>query len=107
MSDWYGLHLGPVQDMDLLPGGDLAMVGDRGSNLSGGQKSRVSLARCAKSLLRNAPLQFLFDSGRDNLHLWVFLEPCIRMQTSTCWMTHSVQWMLRWEGTSLTSKSRQ
>uniref|UniRef100_A0AAQ4RIZ8 ATP binding cassette subfamily C member 4 (PEL blood group) n=1 Tax=Gasterosteus aculeatus aculeatus TaxID=481459 RepID=A0AAQ4RIZ8_GASAC len=64
------------RDMDLLPGGDLAMVGDRGSNLSGGQKSRVSLARCAKSLLRNAPLQFLFDSGRDNLHLWVFLE-CI------------------------------
>uniref|UniRef100_G3NJD7 Multidrug resistance-associated protein 4 n=1 Tax=Gasterosteus aculeatus aculeatus TaxID=481459 RepID=G3NJD7_GASAC len=51
------------RDMDLLPGGDLAMVGDRGSNLSGGQKSRVSLARCAKSLLRNAPLQFLCICG--------------------------------------------
>lgn len=37
----------PVQDMDLLPGGDLAMVGDRGANLSGGQKARVNLARCA------------------------------------------------------------
>uniref|UniRef100_A0A8D3BXJ2 Multidrug resistance-associated protein 4 n=1 Tax=Scophthalmus maximus TaxID=52904 RepID=A0A8D3BXJ2_SCOMX len=33
------------RDMDLLPGGDLAMVGDRGTNLSGGQKARVSLAR--------------------------------------------------------------
>ncbi|KAM7407376.1 hypothetical protein PAMA_003212 [Pampus argenteus] len=33
------------RDMDLLPGGDLAMVGDRGANLSGGQKARVSLAR--------------------------------------------------------------
>ncbi|XP_042350397.1 ATP-binding cassette sub-family C member 4-like [Plectropomus leopardus] len=35
------------RDMELLPGGDLAMVGDRGSNLSGGQKARVSLARAA------------------------------------------------------------
>ncbi|XP_047457991.1 ATP-binding cassette sub-family C member 4-like [Mugil cephalus] len=33
------------RDLDLLPGGDLAMVGDRGANLSGGQKARVSLAR--------------------------------------------------------------
>uniref|UniRef100_A0AAQ5YHY8 Multidrug resistance-associated protein 4 n=1 Tax=Amphiprion ocellaris TaxID=80972 RepID=A0AAQ5YHY8_AMPOC len=32
-------------DLDLLPGGDLALVGDRGANLSGGQKARVSLAR--------------------------------------------------------------
>lgn len=37
-----------VQDVDLLPGGDLALVGDRGANLSGGQKARVSLARCAE-----------------------------------------------------------
>uniref|UniRef100_A0AAZ1XW59 Multidrug resistance-associated protein 4 n=1 Tax=Oreochromis aureus TaxID=47969 RepID=A0AAZ1XW59_OREAU len=35
------------RDMDLLPGGDLAIVGDRGANLSGGQKARVSLARCS------------------------------------------------------------
>lgn len=33
--------------MDMLPGGDLATVGDRGAKLSGGQKARVSLARCA------------------------------------------------------------
>ena len=43
-----------VQDVDLLPGGDLAMVGDRGANLSGGQKARVSLARCAGQLYSNA-----------------------------------------------------
>lgn len=36
----------PVQDLDMLPGGDLTTVGDRGANLSGGQKARVSLARC-------------------------------------------------------------
>ncbi|XP_038157102.1 multidrug resistance-associated protein 4-like isoform X2 [Cyprinodon tularosa] len=33
------------RDIDLLPGGDLVGVGDRGANLSGGQKARVSLAR--------------------------------------------------------------
>lgn len=41
--------------MDLLPGGDLAIVGDRGANLSGGQKARVSLARCAGQQNRNMP----------------------------------------------------
>ena len=48
MNEWLSLHFDPVQDMDLLPGGDLAMVGDKGANLSGGQKARVSLARCAE-----------------------------------------------------------
>uniref|UniRef100_A0A3Q2GHS4 Multidrug resistance-associated protein 4 n=1 Tax=Cyprinodon variegatus TaxID=28743 RepID=A0A3Q2GHS4_CYPVA len=33
------------RDIDLLPGGDLVGVGDRGANLSGGQKARVNLAR--------------------------------------------------------------
>ncbi|XP_057709528.1 ATP-binding cassette sub-family C member 4-like isoform X3 [Corythoichthys intestinalis] len=32
------------RDVKLLPGGDLSPVGDRGANLSGGQKARVSLA---------------------------------------------------------------
>lgn len=48
INDWYGLHLDPIQDMDMLPGGDMSMVGDRGANLSGGQKARVSLARYTK-----------------------------------------------------------
>lgn len=32
-------------DMEMLPGGDLAEIGEKGLNLSGGQKARVSLAR--------------------------------------------------------------
>ena len=32
-------------DLDLMPDGDLTLIGERGGNLSGGQKQRVSLAR--------------------------------------------------------------
>ncbi len=34
-------------DLDILPGGDLTEIGEKGINLSGGQKSRVSIARAA------------------------------------------------------------
>jgi ABC-type bacteriocin/lantibiotic exporter with double-glycine peptidase domain len=32
-------------DIELMPNGDLTQVGERGHNLSGGQKMRVSMAR--------------------------------------------------------------
>ena len=34
------------RDFTLLPKGDHTLVGERGINLSGGQKTRVNLARC-------------------------------------------------------------
>ncbi|CAL1598299.1 unnamed protein product [Knipowitschia caucasica] len=61
------------RDMELLPDGDLTLIGDRGATLSGGQKARVNLARAvyqdADIYLLDDPLsavdaevgKFLFD----------------------------------------------
>ncbi|CAG9809558.1 unnamed protein product [Chironomus riparius] len=45
------------KDFEMFPKGDLTIIGERGSSLSGGQKARLSLAR---SLYREADL-YLFD----------------------------------------------
>ncbi|XP_072332338.1 ATP-binding cassette sub-family C member 4 isoform X2 [Scyliorhinus torazame] len=41
------------KDFELLQDGDLTQIGDRGVTLSGGQKSRVNLARCITGILKN------------------------------------------------------
>ncbi|XP_067113164.1 ATP-binding cassette sub-family C member 4-like [Osmerus mordax] len=46
------------RDMELLPGGDLAVIGDRGATLSGGQKARVNLAR---AVYQDADIYLLDD----------------------------------------------
>ena len=47
-----------LQDIKLLPEGDLTLVGERGVTLSGGQKARVNLAR---AVYRQADVYLLDD----------------------------------------------
>lgn len=47
-----------LKDIEMLPFGDLTMIGERGVNLSGGQKQRIQLAR---ALYQNADIYLLDD----------------------------------------------
>ncbi|KAL1021945.1 hypothetical protein UPYG_G00020230 [Umbra pygmaea] len=46
------------RDMELLPDGDLTVIGDRGATLSGGQKARINLAR---AVYQDADIYLLDD----------------------------------------------
>ncbi|KAI1899161.1 hypothetical protein AGOR_G00058700 [Albula goreensis] len=47
-----------TRDMELMPDGDLTVIGDRGATLSGGQKARVNLAR---AVYQDADIYLLDD----------------------------------------------
>ena len=46
------------QDIETIKNGDLAFIGDKGVNLSGGQRARISLAR---ALYSDADIYLLDD----------------------------------------------
>ncbi|XP_066562799.1 ATP-binding cassette sub-family C member 4 [Amia ocellicauda] len=46
------------KDMDIMPDGDMTVIGDRGATLSGGQKARVNLAR---AVYQDADIYLLDD----------------------------------------------
>ncbi|GAB2280790.1 Canalicular multispecific organic anion transporter 1 [Dionaea muscipula] len=65
------------RDLELLPGGDLTEIGERGVTISGGQKQRVSMARAVYS---NADV-YIFDDPLSALDAHVgqqVFEKCIK-----------------------------
>lgn len=63
-------------DLRWIPGGDACLLGERGVNLSGGQKARLGLARCVYS---RAPLKLLDDplSALDAVVAKEVFDQCI------------------------------
>jgi len=47
-----------ANDLEILPGGDLTEIGEKGINLSGGQKARISLAR---AVYADSDIMFMDD----------------------------------------------
>lgn len=82
-----------LADFAALPEGDLTEVGEKGVNLSGGQKARVSLAR---ALYKRADLYFLDDPlaavdqavGR-HIFRWAIGPDSIAAQSTRILVTHS------------------
>jgi len=86
---------GLERDMELLPRGDLTVVGERGVSLSGGQKARVNLAR---AVYRKADIYLLDDplSAVDTHVGKHIFDRCIRDFLSNkirILVTHQVQYL--------------
>ncbi|XP_013177157.1 PREDICTED: probable multidrug resistance-associated protein lethal(2)03659 isoform X1 [Papilio xuthus] len=81
-------------DLDILPHGDKTVVGERGSTLSGGQRARVSLARC---VYQQADLYLLDDplAAVDAKVAQAIYEECVRgflRDRAVVLVTHHVQY---------------
>jgi len=64
--------------LEILPAGDLTEIGEKGINLSGGQKARVSLARAVYAdhpiVLMDDPISALDANVRKHIFVNVFLN---------------------------------
>uniref|UniRef100_A0A8C3AJ63 Multidrug resistance-associated protein 4 n=1 Tax=Cyclopterus lumpus TaxID=8103 RepID=A0A8C3AJ63_CYCLU len=83
------------RDLELLPDGDLTLIGDRGATLSGGQRARVNLAR---AVYQDADIYLLDDplsavDAEVGRHLF---EKCIcglLKNKSRILVTHQLQYL--------------
>lgn len=66
------------RDLEILPGGDQTEIGEKGINLSGGQKARVSLARAVYSnrdlILMDDPISALDANVKKKIFKHVFMQ---------------------------------
>lgn len=70
-------------DISLMVGGDMAFIGDKGVNLSGGQRARLALARFLLSLISifsPSLAMFLMILCAHNINqtgLFIMIQTCI------------------------------
>jgi len=84
-------------DLEILPGGDLTEIGEKGINLSGGQKARVSLARAVYAnrdiIVMDDPISALDSNVKRKVFDQVFMD---EMKNKTrILVTHAVDFIDR------------
>ncbi|AAS51156.2 ACL072Cp [Eremothecium gossypii ATCC 10895] len=89
---------GLKKDFEILSGGDLTQIGEKGMTLSGGQKQRISLARALYSSARHLLLDDCLSAVDSHTALWIY-ENCIigpLMEGRTCVLvSHNVALTMR------------
>lgn len=83
------------RDFEILPAGDLTEIGERGINLSGGQKARIGLARAVYSrkdiYLMDDPISALDAEVRKNIFKNVIFG---HLKGKTCVLvTHAIDFL--------------
>ena len=79
----------------MMPGGDLAEIGEKGINLSGGQKARLALARAVYKrpdvIIMDDPISALDPNMRKNIFNKIFL--CLMKEKTRILVTHAVDFV--------------
>jgi ATP-binding cassette subfamily C (CFTR/MRP) protein 1 len=97
-----------TRDLEILPAGDATEIGEKGINLSGGQKARVSLARAC---YQNADVYLLDDplSAVDVHVSKTLFEDCIKgflAGKTIVLVTHQIQYLPRASHVAVIDNSR-
>ena len=83
------------RDLEILPAGDSTEIGEKGINLSGGQKARVSLARAvyseAEIILMDDPISALDANAKKKIFKEVF-QGLLKNKTRIL-VTHAVDFL--------------
>ena len=83
------------RDLEILPAGDSTEIGEKGINLSGGQKARVSLARAvyseAEIILMDDPISALDANVKKKIFKEVF-QGLLKNKTRIL-VTHAVDFL--------------
>ena len=95
-------------DFEILPGGDQTELGERGINLSGGQKARVSLARAVYSerdiILMDDPISALDKKVVKSIFKDLFLDE-LKGKTRIL-VTHSIEFLTHFDKIILLKNGR-
>jgi ABC-type multidrug transport system fused ATPase/permease subunit len=86
-----------LPDLKILPGGDMTQIGEKGINLSGGQKARVALARAcyagATTLLLDDPLSAVDAHVGKHIFREVLGPKGLLSGTTRILVTHQTQFL--------------